>query len=104
MAVEGGDQDRAFTEAKSLLQSHCLLTHYDCSKHLTLACHVSPYGVGVVLSHKLDYSNKKPIAYMSRMLNKTSTLWVANLFSENKDIPMNGICQSNQMGFEVKWL
>ena len=39
-----------FTEAKLLLKSPCLLTHYDCSKHLTLACDASSYGVG---AHKL---------------------------------------------------
>ena len=67
----GGDHNRAFTEAKSLLKSHCLLTHYDCSKHLTLAC--QPYGVGAVLSRKLDYGDEKPIAYVSRTLNKTES-------------------------------
>ena len=65
------DQDRAFTEAKLLLKSHCLLTHYDCSNHLTLACDASPYGVGAVLSHKFDDGDEKPIAYVSRTLNKT---------------------------------
>ena len=134
----GGDHNRAFTEAKSLLKSHCLLTHYDCSKYLTLACHASPYGVGAVLSRKLDYGNEKPIAYVYRTLNKTESKYVqidkeslaiifgitkfhkylvghkfaiymdhkplTYLFSENKGIPMNGICQSNQMSFAVKWL
>ena len=69
----GKDQDRVFTEAKLLLKSPRLLTHYDCSKHLTLACDASPYGVGAVLSHKFDDDDEKPIAYVSRTLNKTES-------------------------------
>ena len=56
-----------------MLKSPRLLTHYDCSKHLTLACDASPYGVGAVLSHNFDDGDEKPIAYVSRTLNKTES-------------------------------
>jgi len=53
--VWGKQQDEAFRKAnyKSMLTSDCLLTHYDPSKPLILACDSSPYGLGAVLSHQL---------------------------------------------------
>ena len=48
------EQDKAYTEAKHLLTTSQVLTHYDSSKPLRLACDVSPYGVGAVLSHVMD--------------------------------------------------
>ena len=45
-----------------------MLAHYDPSKPLILACDASPYGVGVVLSHKLNDGSERPIAYASQSL------------------------------------
>ena len=52
---------------KSLLESPNLLVHFDGSKPLILACDASPYGVGAVLSHVIDGS-ERPVAFASRSL------------------------------------
>ncbi|CAG2192232.1 unnamed protein product [Mytilus edulis] len=43
-------------KSKQLLKSASVLVHFDPKKKLILACDASPYGVGAVLSHKMDDS------------------------------------------------
>ncbi len=59
----------AFKEAKRQLTSTQVLTHYDRKKPLLLSCDASPYGVGAVISHRLDSEGERTIAFASRTLS-----------------------------------
>ena len=63
------EQDKAYKGAKHLLTTSEVLTHFDSSKPLCIACDASPYGVGAVLSHVVDGDKQQPIAYASRSLS-----------------------------------
>uniref|UniRef100_A0A3B3Q5Y7 ribonuclease H n=1 Tax=Paramormyrops kingsleyae TaxID=1676925 RepID=A0A3B3Q5Y7_9TELE len=60
--------EKAFTETKRLITSDELLTHYDPSRPIRLACDASPYGIGAVLSHTMVDGSERPIAFVSRSL------------------------------------
>ena len=64
----GPRQQKAFKEAKSMLTGLCLLVHYDPDRELVLACDASPYGVGAVLSHRMEDGSDKPVAFASQSL------------------------------------
>ena len=63
------EQIKAFKKAKSLLQEAPVLVHYDNTKELILACDASPYGVGAVISHRMDDGSERPIGYASSSLS-----------------------------------
>ncbi|VDI79876.1 Hypothetical predicted protein [Mytilus galloprovincialis] len=60
--------EATFIESKQLLKSASVLVHFDPKKKLILACDAPPYGVGAVLSHKMEDGCDKPIAYTPRAL------------------------------------
>ena len=61
-------QDKVFRESKDLLKSADVLVHYSGDKALVLSCDASPYGIGAVLSHKMEDGTEKPIGFVSRTL------------------------------------
>ena len=64
----GETQQNAFVKIKESLCSSRILVHYDPTKDLILACDASPYGLGVVLSHRMEDGSERPISYASRSL------------------------------------
>ena len=61
-------QQEAFDTAKCLLTLDCLLVHYSPDKDLILACDASPYGVGAILSHRMEDGQERPVVFASRTL------------------------------------
>ncbi|KAG6937530.1 hypothetical protein G0U57_009114, partial [Chelydra serpentina] len=62
-----------FNKAKDALLNSEVLTHFDPSLHLQLACDASPYGVEAVVSHIMPSGEERPIAFASRTLTKAET-------------------------------
>ncbi|CAC5378002.1 unnamed protein product [Mytilus coruscus] len=61
-------QQEAFELSKTLLKSYKVLVHYDPNKDIILSCDASPYGIGAVLSHKMEDGCDRPVGYVSRTL------------------------------------
>ena len=61
-------QEEAFQNSKALLNSAEVLVHYSADRELILSCDASPYGVGAVLSHRMEDGGERPLGFMSRTL------------------------------------
>ena len=64
----GKAQQEAFDETKLMLQASKVLMHYDPSRELLLSYDASTYGIGAVLSHRMDDGTDRSIGYVSRTL------------------------------------
>ena len=60
--------DRAVKPQHKQTKSSDVLVQFDASKDLILAFDASPYGLGSVLSHKMEDGSERPIGYASRTL------------------------------------
>ena len=58
----------AFKAAKEKVVSPNVLVHYDPQRPIRLAADASAYGVGAVISHTMEDSSERPIAFASRTL------------------------------------
>ena len=63
--IWGSKEQKAFQTAKESLTSDSIFVHFDPKRKLMLACDASPYGIGAVLSHRMDDGTDKPIAFSS---------------------------------------
>ena len=66
--IWGPEEKTVFQTAKKSLTSNSILVHFDSKKILVLACDASPYGIGDVVSHRMDDGMDKPIAFSFRTL------------------------------------
>ena len=55
--------------AKEVLSSEQVLVHFDPNKPIVLSVDASSYGIGAVLSHRMEDGSERPIEYASRTLN-----------------------------------
>ena len=62
-------QQDAFDQSKKMLVSTNVLVHFNPKLKVILDCDASQYGLGVVLSHKMENGTQRPIAYASRTLS-----------------------------------
>ena len=65
----GRCRTEGYEKCKAGLSSDALLVHYDVKRDLRLACDVSSYGLGAVISHVMDDGHERPIAFASRTLS-----------------------------------
>lgn len=76
--------ERVFQESKMLLSSEDVLTHFDPTKPIFITCDSSGYGVGAVLSHKID-GKERPVLFASSTLTDAEKKY-SNLERESLSI------------------
>ena len=65
----GEAEQQCFETTKKLITGAGVLVYYNSDQPLILQCDASPYGVGAVLSHRMEGNSDKPIAFASTTLN-----------------------------------
>ena len=68
--VWGKVEKEAFEKSKTFLTSDSLLVHFNPNEQIVLTCDASPRGIAAILSHKFSDGTEKPVAFVSRSLNK----------------------------------
>ena len=63
------EHQAAFDRVKRMLTEDTVLVHYEPARPLFLACDSSAYGVGAVLSHRMDNGSERPVCIASRTLS-----------------------------------
>jgi hypothetical protein len=63
--------EKALKNAKHLITSDLVLTHYDTTLPVKIACDASPTGIGAVSSHVMADGSERPVAFASGSLTKT---------------------------------
>ena len=64
------EQETAFQNSKTVLLNSTLLVHYDPELPITVSADSSSYGIGAVLSHRIDGVGR-PVYFVSRTLTET---------------------------------
>lgn len=62
----GKEQEIAFSEVKSLIQSAGVLTHYYPNRESVVTCDAYPKGVGAVLYHIMPHGTERPVVMAIR--------------------------------------
>lgn len=65
------DCDHSFSIVKEYVASENTLVHYNPNLTLVISTDASPFGLGAVISHRLNDGTEKPIAFASRSLSKS---------------------------------
>ena len=61
--------ETAFIWAKEVLSIKQVLVHYDLQTPLILSVDANSYGIGVVLSHRMEDGSEQPVEFASRTLS-----------------------------------
>ena len=61
--------ETAFMWAKKVLSSKQVFVHYDLQKPLIRSVDANPYGIGAVLSHRMEDGSEQPVEFASRTLS-----------------------------------
>jgi hypothetical protein len=69
--IFGAKCKKSFEIIKREIASERVLVHYDDNKKLLLATDASPYGIGAVISHRMEDGTERPISFASRTLSET---------------------------------
>lgn len=62
-------QGRAWKDSKRLCVESDILAQFDQDREIALACNPSQYGLGAVLSHKMDGGSERLITFASKTLS-----------------------------------
>ena len=92
----------AVNKVKEHLSGEQVLVHYDTTKPLVIATDASPYGVGAVISYRMENGEERPIPYASRPLTSADKNY-AQLEKEALGI-IFGVCKFHKYLYGRKFI